>query len=168
MPAILKKITVSFLLLCLAAPVFFYAGFVVKQHNIRNGMKKQLKQQLLQTVTVAKKTLVWFDDGKEVSINGKMFDVVSVKEEGSNIILSGLYDTDEDKLHNALDKAMNQKNKQQPFSSWLIKILSLQSALLKQSAIVSMQWIYINTTADFYTTTIPATPLFSLLHPPQA
>jgi hypothetical protein len=167
MSAILKKVTVSFLLLCLAAPVFFYASFVVKQHNIRHSMKKQLKQQLLQTITVAKNSLVWFDDGKEVSINGKMFDVLSVKEEGRNLILTGLYDTDEDKLHDALNRAMNQKNKQQPFNNWLIKIFSFQADSFKPATTVNMQWVYINPAKNFYLTTIPSPPLFPLLQPPK-
>lgn len=156
------------LLLCIAAPVFFYAGFVVKQHCIRSSMKQQLKKQLLQTVTVQKNSLVWYDDGKEVSINGRMFDVVTVKEQGRNIILTGLYDTDEDKLHDALNKAIQKNNKQQPFSSWLVKIFSLQAASFKQPAAINVQWIYVNAPTGFYTAIIPAAPSFSLLHPPQA
>lgn len=168
MTASLKKISVLALLLCLAAPLFFYAGFVIKQHNIRSSMKQQLKKQLLQTVTVSKHNLVWYDDGKEVSINGRMFDVVTVKEQGENIILTGLYDTDEDKLHDALDKAMQQKNKRQASGNWLIKIFSIQAVSFKKMPDIDIQWSYTTPAQDFYLETIPAAPFFPVLHPPQA
>ena len=138
------------MLLCLAAPVFFYAGFVIKQHNIRSNMKKQLKQQLLQTVTVAKNNIVWFDDGKEVSINGKMFDVVTAKEKGNSITFTGLYDTDEDKLHNTLNKAMQQKNKQQPANNLLLKMVSIQAAAPDFFLVINLQWKYIKPVKVFY------------------
>lgn len=167
MTASLKKISVLVLLLCIAAPVFFYAGFVIKQHNIRSSMKQQLKKQLLQTVTVEKRSIVWYDDGKEVSINGRMFDVVSVKEEGSNIILTGLYDTDEDKLHDALNKAMHQNNKQQPLNNLLVKIFSLQAASFKLIPEINIHWKYVKPVYGFCFQEIPSAPSVPLLHPPQ-
>ena len=164
----IKKITSFLLLLCLAAPVFFYAGFVIKQHNIRSSMKKQLKQQLLQTVTVAKNNIVWFDDGKEVSINGKMFDVVTAKEKGNSITFTGLYDTDEDKLHNTLNKAMQQKNKQQPANNLLLKMVSIQAAAPDFFLVINLQWKYIKPVKVFYFEKIPNAPSVPILHPPQA
>lgn len=164
----LKKPITVLLLLCLAAPVFFFAGFILKQHIIRSSMKQQLKQQLLQTVTVAKNSLVWFDDGKEVSINGNMFDVVSVKTDGNNITLTGLYDTDEDKLHESLHRAMQQKNGQQPINTLLLKMVSLRAEVINASLVINLHWKYITSVHGFSFQKIPSAPSLPLLNPPQA
>jgi len=72
-------------------------------------MKRQLEINMLHTITLAKKDVHWLKDGKEILINGRMFDVKSFLPAGDGkIIFSGLFDDDETELVNKVKE--NQQN----------------------------------------------------------
>ena len=72
-------------------------------------MKRQLEINMLHTITLAKKDVHWLKDGKEILINGRMFDVKSfLPANDGKIIFSGLFDDDETELVNKVKE--NQQN----------------------------------------------------------
>ena len=120
-----KKKTLAFvLLLAVTAPLLFFAGFLVKQKIMQNGMEEKLETASLQTITTNIAGVKWLTKNKEAVIDGKLFDVQSYSITGSKIILTGLYDTDEDNLHEELNNFLLQKNDPNaPLNSTVIKFL---------------------------------------------
>lgn len=93
---ITKKITAVTCCLLGAFPLLFilFSGF--KQQQIRHRMKERLELEMLHTITIAKSDVQWLNEGKEILINGRMFDVKSLLYKDDNtIIVNGLFDDEE-------------------------------------------------------------------------
>lgn len=58
-------------------------------------MRNKLHSAVLHTIILDKKEVHWVKSGKEIIINGRMFDVKSFSVHNSTITLTGLYDDDE-------------------------------------------------------------------------
>jgi len=67
-------------------------------------MKEKLERQAVQTIVVPVNELRWYDEGREIVVDGMMFDVKSIAQENGNYIITGLFDEDETQLHTALKK----------------------------------------------------------------
>ena len=112
------------LLLAVLAPLLFFTGFLVKQKIIQNVMEEKLETASLQTITANNAGVQWLTKNKEAVVDGKLFDVQSYTISGSKIILTGLYDTDEDNLHEELNNFLQRKNDPNaPLNSTVIKFL---------------------------------------------
>jgi len=108
----LKKITGFFLLLLVAFPLMGFVLFHYQQKNIRAEMKKAFKSKELSTIRV--RQLKWYKKDKEIVVNGTLFDVSTVdKQADGTYIVKGLYDHQEQQLHQLLDKT-TQKNQKSP------------------------------------------------------
>lgn len=86
----------SFFLLGLAA-LPLAAGIVmqIQQQHIRSRMKEKLEKQYLHTVILPTKEVKWIKPGKEIWLNGKMFDIKTVAFENNSYTFTGLYDHEE-------------------------------------------------------------------------
>lgn len=74
-------------------------------------MKRQLEIKMLHTITLAKNDVYWVKDGKEIIINGRMFDIKSFQPAGNGkISFTGLYDDDETTLVNKMKRNQQQEN----------------------------------------------------------
>ena len=119
-----KKILAFVMLLAVAAPLLFFAGFLLKQKLIENDMKEKLESTSLQTVAVNTGDIQWVKENKEAVIDGKLFDVKSSITKGDQLILTGLYDNDEDCLHKQFNNLVQQKNgAASPLGNAVIKFL---------------------------------------------
>jgi hypothetical protein len=105
-----KRILAFVMLLAVAAPLFFFTCFFVKQKWIENEMEEHLENASLRTITVDIGSIQWVKKNKEVTIAGKLFDVRSFTIAGDKITLTGLYDKDEDILNEQLKSFVQQKN----------------------------------------------------------
>lgn len=70
-----KKITALLFALIGFAPLLFIIFAGIKQQKIRRNMELGLENRMLQTITLARQDVYWVKEGKEVLINGRMFDV---------------------------------------------------------------------------------------------
>ncbi len=90
-------------------------GFVLfhyQQKTIRAEMKQAFKSKELSTIRV--RELKWYKKDKEIVVNGTLFDVSTVtKQPDGTFIVKGLYDHQEQKLHQLLDKT-TEKNQKSP------------------------------------------------------
>ncbi len=105
-----KNITVLVLMLLLVIPILFSVVDIVKQKILHNTNTERFNTETLQTITIAKENLHWVKKGKEIIINGKYFDVKSYTTDGNKIMLTGFYDTPEDKLVTHIKNLVQQKN----------------------------------------------------------
>jgi hypothetical protein len=106
-----KKITALLFTLLGFAPLLFIIITSIKQQEIQQSMNRQLETKMLHTITIAKKDVRWLKDGKELLINGRMFDVKNFQSAGNDkISFTGLYDDDETALVNKVKENQQSEN----------------------------------------------------------
>ena len=79
-------------------------------------MEEALKKEHLQTITVAANEVRWIENGKEILVQGQLFDVKEVRREAGRLVLRGLFDETEMALVKQLDAACREKNKNDDFA----------------------------------------------------
>lgn len=67
---------------------------------------------MLQTLVLKKTDFTWFKENKEITINGKLFDVRSFYKENGQYVFKGIYDDDETELNKELNNGINERNNQ--------------------------------------------------------
>lgn len=117
MDRLLKKIGTVVLLLTGFLPVLMFVFFLFKQHCIYYEMKKQLEKEHLQTIRIPEKEVHWIKSGKEILVEGKMFDLESFSQENGYYRFTGLFDETETDLVNQLRNNFQQPN--DPSLLWL-------------------------------------------------
>jgi hypothetical protein len=108
--SLVKKYGALILLIIAATPLFYTLAFRVQQLAIHRKMKKNLECQLLHTITVSEKDVHWMADGKEIVINGELFDIRSSVLENGQYSFTGLFDKEETALINQLEKTQQQSS----------------------------------------------------------
>ncbi|MEJ7739413.1 MAG: hypothetical protein WKF97_18465 [Chitinophagaceae bacterium] len=99
----------AFLCICLAGvPLFFSIWFLISQQSVRSAMEQKMEQEYLQTIVVLKSDVHWVKPGKEIRVQGSMFDVKSKRQKGDSIYFTGLFDADEDVLYSQLKNATDE------------------------------------------------------------
>jgi hypothetical protein len=126
MKAVITKISACFLLIAASIPFALILFLHVKQQAIRHKMKESLEQQLLQTINLSEEEVQWIKPGKEILVDGKMFDVKSFYPEHGQYKFTGLFDQEETALVKQLEN--NCKKNNEPGSQLLTNLFQwLQS-----------------------------------------
>lgn len=73
-------------------------------------MEERMETSLLHSITLEEKKVIWIKPGKEILINGKMFDIKNTLKSKGKITFQGLYDEEETALKMNLEKGMHQQN----------------------------------------------------------
>jgi len=158
------------LLLVIAAPAFFLGLFLIKQKLIQAQMEERLEQSQLQTVVLPVNSVSWINDGKEVMLDGKLFDIRSYTVSGNTITLNGLFDNDEDhliaKMNDTIHK--NKDNGSSPLNTLALKFLSQQVYNDIASISLSISWKIVDSPATFFTSSLAEAHCFLAVPPPKA
>ncbi|HYE53379.1 MAG TPA: hypothetical protein VD996_00995 [Chitinophagaceae bacterium] len=104
-----KTITAVPIILLALLPCLYCAYFQVKEHLIWLEMEEKMERSNLQTVTVPVKDFRWYEENREIIVDGMMFDVKSIERKGNNYIITGLFDAEETALHIAMGKLQEQE-----------------------------------------------------------
>ena len=119
-----KQFTAFALLLLVALPVFLSVGIFIKHQLVQQQRTQRFKTELLETFTIKAEKVDWVEVGKEIRVDGKLFDVKSFKVSGAHIIFTGFFDGKEDKLVQQIVKLEKQKNQSEnPLGQSVIKFL---------------------------------------------
>jgi hypothetical protein len=105
--------TISIFTLCLAAllPMCLSGLYLGGRILIRITMMEKMEKDELQTISIPTDQIRWFKKNHELMIDGKMFDVKSISDQGEISKITGLFDDDDTELHEALADMHEQKNK---------------------------------------------------------
>ena len=163
-----KKVTAWGLMLLMAFPLFLSIGMFIHQNIIQGQREQRLNSENLQTINISAEKLVWVKARKEVLINGRLFDVKSFKTSGVDILLSGFYDTKEDKLVGNIQNLNNPKNgATSPVNQVTIKFLFF--ANYKESISFSIQnnWQIINRQFPVYSEAVSTVTYAATAPPPK-
>jgi hypothetical protein len=125
---ILSVLFLSIFTVPMICTVAYLAAVKINAHQ----MQEKLEKSSLQKVLVYTNELVWVKKGKEVLINGKLFDVKSSEIINGKIQLTGLFDTAEDEIIKKISALESNKNdSSSPVYSMLVKLLC--PAVLQQN-----------------------------------
>lgn len=94
-------------------PMLFTFLFILKQQSVRQRMKGRLEEEMLHTINLADHEVRWVEDGKEIMVDGRMFDVKSVEYLPGRIIFHGLFDDEETALNKTFGENWKKKSLQQ-------------------------------------------------------
>jgi hypothetical protein len=108
----LRQVVSKILAPLLGVPVLLPAILVlvisIKRENIRHDIKERLEEGMLHTIRVKNSECRWVKAGKEMLVNGRMFDVKKQVADKDEIIFSGLYDDEETALNAIAANLWNQ------------------------------------------------------------
>jgi hypothetical protein len=111
------------MLFIVALPLIYSAGFIIKQKAAVYKMQERLETASLKTYTIAKSDVKWIKKGREVLIDGKLFDLKSIKSINDTYEITGLFDDDEDEIIREYNVMIHQKgNQSSPLNKFVIKL----------------------------------------------
>lgn len=107
-----KRKPVAILLLSITIlPLLLFLFFVAHQNYIRWQMEEKLEHEQLTSITLNESEFRWHKKDKEIIFNGHFFDVKTIKKiAGNKLLITGLYDYQEQQLHNTISKLLNKKS----------------------------------------------------------
>ncbi|HEX8331235.1 MAG TPA: hypothetical protein VF622_01365 [Segetibacter sp.] len=123
-----RKIAGSFVVFATTLPLAVFIFFIAQQQFMRWQMEEKLETEQLTSVTISAHNFKWYKEGKEIIVNNHLFDVKSITRlAGDQLLIKGLYDYQEQKLHKDLDDWMNNKGSsskqdQHVFFKWLSQL----------------------------------------------
>lgn len=85
-------------LLLLLLPLLLIPTLELRRRHVRGEMKDRLEQSTLHTLRLPASGLHWHKKGKEIRHEGRLFDVASLRYEGAEVVLTGLYDDEERRI----------------------------------------------------------------------
>jgi len=117
-----RRKTIIALLLCsiVALPLIFSGGLQAFQQYIKYTVEERLNDEELVIVSIPLAQVQWMEEGREILVHGKMFDIKSYSEKDGNLIATGVYDERETAVIELLSHFNDQQQNQ-----LLIKILLL-------------------------------------------
>jgi hypothetical protein len=140
-----KKITACFFALTAVLPLVMALSFLWQQHSIREQMKERMEEEYLQTIVLHPQEFIWVKAGKEIKIGTRLFDVKAIQYKNNQVVVTGLFDTDEDRLHEALAKFVQKQQNKNAGSQ-------LTTAFFCASS--SQHYLHITIATDFISNTV--------------
>ncbi len=102
---------IGFLLItCLPGLLFLYLK--LEQLHIRHKMEEKLERSSLQEIRIPERSLVWYEEGRELIIDDNLFDVVSIRIEKGIAIVSGLFDYEETRVKDKVERLHRKQEKE--------------------------------------------------------
>lgn len=137
-------ITCIILLVVGSLPVAYPCILSAQKMFARWEMKKKLEREQLETIRVKASAVSWTFLKRECRIDGKMFDVKQVKEEGEYLRLTGLYDDKETEIENNISRNHSEDNKKlvtvmQAFAQ-AVTAQSCEPLLCARPAAIARDW----------------------------
>jgi hypothetical protein len=164
-----KKISVFGLVLLIALPLVFTVVILVKQKIIQFQRNVRFDKEILQTVVVPTENIYWVKPGKEILLDGKLFDVKSFKTAGNRISLTGFFDHKEDKLVKRIVELARHKNKSgNPFNNLVIPFLFFPFFMNPAEIAYEGNWRFISQQYYLFDEMIPSARSYSLSPPPKS
>ncbi len=156
------------LLLIVAVPLFFSAGFLIKQHIIKLQMKSQLETAAVQTISIPVSAVRWLNKKTELLVEGRMFDVRSYKIINDVLVAEGLFDDEEDRLNKKLEHFIEQEESgSSALGNLLAAFFSEPISMLPLRDLATPDWRLITQHFPQYSEEIPVAPFLSETPPPK-
>ncbi len=164
-----KKISTFGLVLLITLPLVFTVVILVKQKIVQLQRNARFDKEILQTVIVSTENTYWVKPGKEILLDGKLFDVKSFKTAGNKTSLTGFFDHKEDKLVKRIVELARHKNKSgNPFNNLVIPFLFFPFFMNPAEITYEGTWRFISQQYYLFDEMIPSARSYSLSPPPKS
>lgn len=163
-----KQLTAFGLLLLVALPFVLSVCLFVAQKTLQSQRQNRFTTEQIQMVVISAEKFSWVQNEKEVLINGRLFDVKSIKKVGQMLELTGFFDHKEDRIVKHLQNTGQQKNN----SHSLLNQLTFNFIFLanyKETTTFSIQnnWQLIANQFPIYTETLSSMVYPTVAPPPK-
>ena len=101
----LKRWLPVFFMLVIFMPMLLSVSLLVWQQIIQHQMLEQLEAENLTTIIIKKSSIHFIRVGKEIEVDGKLFDVAEISIKNDSCVLKGLYDEKEVSLLQIIKKS---------------------------------------------------------------
>ena len=122
------------LLAAFGIPGGYLISLQVKQKIVRHEMLEKLERSHLQRISIATDRIQWYEEDKEIIVDGKMFDIKSSKVVNDSTIFYGLYDHEETSLKQQVESIVNNKSARDEKSQAIGKFLFQQLYVVAQAS----------------------------------
>jgi len=107
----MRKTAVSILLLVTITPMVYLFILPLKQQWIRHRMERELEEKADHTIILAENDLHWIRPGRELLVEGRMFDVKEISYlDNSKVKIKGIFDEEETVFTRQLEKDHEENN----------------------------------------------------------
>lgn len=118
-----RRYFTAIVLLCLVAlPALLAVKFIIDTHVAELKIAEQLEVAKCCTCSFSKQQIQWVKKGKELLVNGKLFDVKKFTESTDSLTVTGLFDNEEDALQEKYAALIGGKQQHPPAQVFLLKI----------------------------------------------
>lgn len=115
-----KQLTALGFLLLIAFPLFLSVAMVVRQKIVQTQRKQRFNTEFIQTITIQSDKVYWVKPGKEILVDGRLFDVKCTKISGDMLLLTGFYDHKEDSLVKHIRNIVHQRSNSGTSTNFLL------------------------------------------------
>lgn len=168
MPDGRNKISALGLILLLAIPLLFSVFLAVQQKLLHFNSQLKFNTEFVQTITLSKENIHWVKKDKELLIDGKYFDVKSIKQDGEKLLFTGYFDHKEDKLVNKIKNLIHRDQESDLVfgnSGFKFAFFPAYDDCVRLQA--NLIWKSISKPNCGYTVSIPEAPSFVVIEPPE-
>lgn len=88
----------------IAAPLFFILVLQGLQLYVRHQLKERLEKEAPVHLVIPAGELVWVKMGREILVDGKMFDITTIRYEGDTALVTGIFDSKETSIMHGLKR----------------------------------------------------------------
>jgi hypothetical protein len=122
-----KQIIIAiFLLIVVGIPGILFVYYQAEQAWIRHEMEEKLEHQHLQTIRIPARDVVWYEEDKEIIVDGKLFDVKTQTPDQDMIVFTGLFDDKETLVKNQMEKLQQEQNSDKENETIVVKYVSIE------------------------------------------
>jgi hypothetical protein len=119
-----RVISLILLTLLASAPLLVPAYFMASRQIIRSQMLEKMEEQNLVSVEVPAAEFQWYEEGREIIINGRMFDVKSITLSDGVYFIRGLFDEKETELKQALQNQQDEQDGNTLYAQQLVQFMT--------------------------------------------
>ncbi|MDD2792637.1 MAG: hypothetical protein PHD73_05625 [Sediminibacterium sp.] len=146
-----KKISAAGLLAIPLIPLFVLFSLEMARIINRREIRAQMEVAVLQKIVLPEKDINWVEEGRELSIDGNMFDVQQINRLPDGMIeLTGVFDERETQLNKELDMHLKMKGVHKAILSTIASIQAVVADPVESEAPVLSEITNSFSTADHF------------------
>jgi len=121
-----------FFLVLTLAPLLFMSGLQLFQAFIRQRMETSLHTEPLVTISFPESEVVWYEEGREVMVEGRMFDIKTFEITDGIFTAQGIYDEEETRVVNLMKGHWSDQQQ----SNFVVQLLLLSHCIIPLTFLV--------------------------------
>lgn len=147
----------------IATPLLFILLLQGLQLYVRHQLKERLEKEAQVHLALPAGELVWVKRGREILVDGKMFDITTIRYEGDNALVTGIFDHKETGIMHLLKR---QASPSQQATSLAHLFVWLQQFVATGTPITYSFWRKVVSTFAPFTLAQYTAPILAPLAPP--